>query len=104
MSEKKIEEIVTVKITFPKAKERAVKIWDLNWNTKLNAAIQKCLKTRRKVQVYRGDILYIVKPRYPLIKEAMAKKENKSLLKVSISVFTSAFHLGVREVVEGANV
>jgi hypothetical protein len=93
----KIEEMMTCKVTFPKAAIRAEKAWNLQHNTQLAEAIERCRRTRRTVYANRGNVLYVVKPRFPLVKSAMADVGNKSLLKVSVSVFTLAFSLGVRE-------
>jgi len=43
-------------------------------------------------------VLYHVRPGFPLIESAMAEERNKSLMKVSVALFTAALHLGVREV------
>lgn len=93
----KVEEIVQVTIRFPKAKERKEKSWDLRRNEQLRKAIEECIATGKEVYSKTlSGLLYHVTPEFPLIESAMKEPANKSLMKVSVAVFTTAFHLGVR--------
>lgn len=94
----KVEELFTVKVTWPKPRVRDNGLWNLTTNKRLREAIEKCLATGETVYSESvGEALYCVRPRFPLIDEAMARPENKSFLKVTVSVYSQAFNAGVRE-------
>lgn len=95
----KIEEMTSITVKTPNQRERKVKdYWNLSLRPELKAAIKQCLESGEE-KFLRGRcdmVMYHIRPEYPLIPEAMDKEENRSLMKVSISVFHAAFHLGIR--------
>lgn len=95
----RLEEIVQVKVTLVPQKKRNQEYWDLERKPEIKAAVEKCLATGEEQFVYtRGEmLLYHVRPGFPLIESAMAEDRNKSLVKVSVSLFTAVLHLGVRD-------
>ena len=94
----KIEELFSMKVTWPKPKERDNGLWNLTTNKRLREAIGKCLATGETVYSEAiGEALYRVEPKFPLTDEAMAKPENRSFIKVRVYVYTQSFSAGVRE-------
>lgn len=91
-----IEEMVIVKVTPPSKKERKERDFWNHGHKGLADGIERCLATGKEVLLNDLTTIYVIKPEYPLIEEAMAKPENKDYLKVRVSVFHSAFHLGVK--------
>ena len=97
VSEMKIVELVSCKLTLPKQKKlRQSGVWNLETNKTLREAIEECLASGVEVlKVKPGGMLYHVKPEYPLVESAMQKPENAGLLKVSVIAYLSSEHLGV---------
>lgn len=95
-----IEELGMCTVTFPKAgkgRKKGIAI-DLAKNHDLRKAILRCLETGQEeyVRPAGGTPLYYVSAEYPLIESAMKEQKNKSLLKISVTVYSTAHHMGVR--------
>lgn len=97
---RQITELMQTKVTYPRAKkDRQAGIWNLERNKELREAIEACLATGETVIREVGGALYRVKPEYPLIDSAMQNPKFKSLLKVSVAIYTLAWSVGVKETV-----
>lgn len=95
----KLEEITIMKVTPPNKKKRASNdFWNLEKMPELREAIEFAEVSGKESYVmdWKHMSLFHVKPEFPLIPEAMQRTENSTLLKVSITAFHPAFHLGVR--------
>lgn len=95
----RLEEMTIIRVTMaPKKRRKEPSFWDLDQHPDIKAAIEKCQLTQEDQYVLkRGEmLLYHIRPGFPLIDEAMARPENKSLVRVSVSLYTAAIHLGVR--------